>query len=101
MSWAFQILMRFDTAKQEIRSTDKEWKVEWAAGVPSLAPLSRQVGQGQINKVQYRATFGRDEQGKLVMRSQGEFSTGELKSPLQHVVTGAGWVWRAVAFGRL
>ncbi len=29
------------------------------------------------------------------------FNTGEIKGPLQEAVTGAGWTWRGVAFGKL
>lgn len=29
------------------------------------------------------------------------FSTGEIKTPLQNAVTGCGWTWRGVLIGKL
>lgn len=29
-----------------------------------------------------------------------QFNTGELKNPLKNPVTGSGWTWRSVAFGK-
>jgi hypothetical protein len=34
-------------------------------------------------------------------RAFNRFSTKEMKSPLQQVVTESGWIWRGVAFGKL
>ncbi len=93
-------LMRLDPSKHEVRTVDHEITVTWAAGTPRLT-LGKEFQRGQINKVSYNATYGRDESGKLVKLGQVKFSTGALKPPLQQAVTNAGWTWRGVLLAKL
>ncbi|MDI2027465.1 hypothetical protein QFW96_02530 [Saccharopolyspora sp. TS4A08] len=93
-------LMRIDESKREVRSVDEEWSVTWIGGTPRLQ-LAGSHTRGQINKKSYSATFTRDEAGNLVKERQQSFSSAELKPPLQHAVTSAGWTWRGVVAGKL
>lgn len=93
-------LMRLDTFKNEVRTVDEEFLVTWAHRTPQFT-VGRRYERGQINKKSYRATFSRDENGKLVKETPHTFSSAELKEPLRQVVTGVGWTWRGVVFGSL
>ncbi|MER5391132.1 hypothetical protein [Saccharopolyspora sp. NPDC002686] len=93
-------LMRLDASRHQVRSADQEWSVTWMRGTPQLT-LALRCARGQINKKSYNATFARDGQGKLAEESRRTFSAGELKSPLQEAVTGAGWTWRGLVMGKL
>ncbi|MGP4017347.1 AAA family ATPase [Saccharopolyspora sp. 5N708] len=93
-------LMRLDVLQNEVRSVDQQWSVTWVSGIPRLT-LATRFARGQINKKSYRATFTRNELGKLVEESQRTFSAGELKAPLQDAVIGAGWIWRGLVIGKL
>lgn len=100
MHRTFQVHMKFDANKSELRSVDKEWLLEWANGVPLVKP-AKQYGRGQINQTERRFTFERDERGKIRKVEEGTFSARDLKSPIQDVVTDMGWTWRGVTLGRL
>lgn len=100
MKRTFQIHMRFDSQKNELRSVDKEWLVEWAAGVPRITP-SEKYGRGQIDQSEVRFSFQRDETGKLRKVNEGSFTTKDLKNPIQDTVTEMGWTWRGVSLGKL
>jgi hypothetical protein len=96
----FQILMRIDAEKSEVRAVDREWTVEWRAGVPGLA-LAASGFRGQKVEVSFGAAYGFTEKGTLGEIYNYRFATGEMKKPIQDAVTGAGWTYRGVAIGAL
>ena len=96
----FKVLMKFDEQAKEVRSVDEEWSVEWRAGVPTLS-LEKAVSRGQSNKVSWGRSYGFDKQGRFGEVYRYNFSTSEIKTPLQDAATNAGWVWRAINFGPL
>jgi hypothetical protein len=96
-----QILMRFDEAAAEVRSVDRDWTVEWRAGTPTLS-LSAQGFRGQKTEVSFgMAAAFREEDLTFGKVYEYRFNTREMKAPLQDVVTGLGWAWKPVAFGKL
>ena len=38
---SFQIFLKFDDAKSEVRAVDREWSVEWTSGVPKLHAVAK------------------------------------------------------------
>lgn len=96
----FQVRMRLDPAKSEVRSMDKEWTVIWTAGVPQLS-VSTSTSSGQINEKSFGNAYAFTEHGEFGEVYRYRFATGEIKQPLQRAVTGGGWTWRGVAFGKL
>lgn len=97
---SFKILMRFDAAKHEVRAVDQEWSVEWRAGVPHMS-IAAEGFRGRKWEMSFGGEYAFSESGELETIYQYRFSTGELKQPLQAAVTGAGWTWRGVTFGKL
>ncbi len=66
LSRVFKIYMKFDPAKNELRATDREFSVQWKAGIPSLS-----------------------------------IAVKAFKGQKQEAVSGCGWTYRGVAFGKL
>jgi hypothetical protein len=96
-----QILLKFDKTAGEVRSVDRDWTVEWRAGIPQLA-LSAEGFRGQKSEISFGGAVAFREQdltyGKVY---EYRFTTKEMKAPLQAAVAAAGWGWRPVAFGKL
>ncbi len=100
MEKVFKVLMRLDSEKPEVRAVDQEWKVEWVGETPRLS-LSTEKFRGQKVEVSGGQGYAFTEQGQFGQVYRYKFRTGELKRPLKEAVTGAGWVWRGVSFGKL
>lgn len=98
---AFQVLMKFDADKGEVRAVDREWTVEWRAGVPSLN-LAVDTFRGQKVEMSFETAYAFREDdltyGKVY---EYHFSTKELKEPLREAALAAGWGWKGVAFSKL
>lgn len=92
--------MRLDPQKHEVRAVDREWSVEWRAGIPNLM-LAAEGFRGQKAEISFGTAYAFTETGGYGEVYRYKFSTTEIKSPLQDAVTAAGWTWRGVAFGRL
>ena len=95
-----RVLMRIDDVNKEVRSVDQLCSVEWRAGVPSMS-LSAGAFPGQQMLIDFGTGYAFTEQLLPGQVYQYRFSTRELKSPRQQVVTENGWTWRGVAFGKL
>lgn len=95
-----KVLMRIDAANNEVRAVDQDWSVEWRAGVPSLS-LSAGAFRGQKTEISFGTAYAFTEAGQFGQVYNYRFSSSEMKAPLQSAVTGAGWTWRGVAFGKL
>ncbi len=96
----FRVKMRLDEANHELRAVDEEYTVEWRAGVPHLS-LAASGFRGQKSEVSFGTAYAFTEELRPGQVYKYRFNSSELKKPLQEAVTGAGWSWRPVAFGRL
>lgn len=96
----FQILMKLDPGASEVRAVDREWTVEWRAGVPALSAKAEGF-RGQTVEASFGTAYAFTEQGRFGEVYNYRFRTSEIKTPLQEVITGAGWTYKAVSFGKL
>lgn len=96
----FRVRMKLDDAKPAVRTKDEEYTVEWRAGVPNLS-LAASRFSGQKTSVQFGQAYAFTEELRPGEVYNYRFSTGEMKTPLQEAVTGCGWTWQGVAFGKL
>jgi hypothetical protein len=96
----FKILLKFDGATNEVRAVDQEWSVEWHLGVPSLS-VAAEAFRGQKTEISFGTAYGFTEKGAIGEIYNYRFSTAEMKKPVQDVITGAGWSYRGVTFGKL
>jgi hypothetical protein len=96
----FRIYMKFDEARHEIRAKDKEYTVEWRAGVPSLS-VSASKFQGQKTSIEFGTAYAFTEELRPGQVYKYRFSTNEIKKPVQEAVTACGWTYKGVALGRL
>ncbi|MGB3601940.1 hypothetical protein [Gordonia sp. (in: high G+C Gram-positive bacteria)] len=96
----FQIQMRLDPEKAEVRAVDREWTLEWRAGVPSLS-MSGEAFRGQKKEVSFGSAYAFTEQGQYGEVYNYRFRTSEMKDPIAAAVNGKGWTYRAVSFGKL
>ena len=96
-----QVLMKFDPARGEIRAVDRDWTVEWSAGVPNLT-ASAEAFRGQKVEVSFGTAFAfREEDLTYGKVYEYRFSSQELKGPLREAALAAGWGWKGVAFSKL
>jgi hypothetical protein len=96
----FRIYMKMDEASHELRAMDREYSVEWAAGIPNLS-LAVSSFKGQSTSVEFGQAFGFTETLAPGQIYKYKFSTNELKKPIQDAVLACGWVYKGVAFGKL
>lgn len=96
----FRIYMKLDDANKHVRTKDHEYTVSWEAGVPRLAmSMSKTIGQSQSFQMGNR--YGFTEELRPGEIYSYRFSTGKLKTPIQEAVTGCGWTYKGVTFGKL
>lgn len=100
LSKVAQVLMRFDAASGEIRAVDRDYTVEWRAGVPSLA-LHAEAFRGQKTEISFGTAYAFTENLQYGQVYQYRFTTKELKGPLQEIAAKSGWGWKGIAFGKL
>jgi hypothetical protein len=96
----FKIFLKFDDAKKEVRAVDQEWTVEWSAGIPTLS-VAASAFRGQKAEISFGTAYAFTEQGGYGQVYNYRFNTAEMKTPVQDAITGAGWTYRAVSFGKL
>jgi hypothetical protein len=96
----FKIFLKFDAAQNEVRAVDQEWTVEWRAGIPSLS-VAAEMFRGQKTEISFGTAYGFTEKGTVGEIYNYRFSTGEMKKPIQDMITGAGWSYHGVTFGKL
>ena len=96
-----QVLLRLDAQTGEVRNVQRDYTVEWRAGVPSLS-FSAEAFRGQKVEMSWGAGAAfREEDLRFGKVYEYRFRTSELKDPLREVAAIHGWTWRPVAFGRL
>ncbi|MGC4107217.1 MAG: hypothetical protein QM753_12915 [Thermomicrobiales bacterium] len=96
----FRVRMKFDETDHELRAKDEEYEVSWRAGVPTLS-LSKSKTMGQTQSIQFGSAYGFTEELRPGQIYQYRFNTGELKGPIQEVVTECGWTYKGISFGKL
>ena len=95
------MLLRLDAEAGEVRSVDRDFTVEWRAGVPSVS-FSAGGFRGQKVEMSFGTGFAfREEDLRFGQVYEYRFATRELKGPLQETAAAQGWTWRPVAFGKL
>jgi hypothetical protein len=100
LSKVFRIYLKLDPANHEVRAIDREYTVEWRAGVPStLVAVGRFRGQMQSRESSKAYVFTKELGLHEVYNYR--FSTKELKGPIQDAVTSCGWTYKGVVFGKL
>jgi hypothetical protein len=97
---AFRIYLKLDDAKHELRAMDREYEVSWDAGLPALKVAASSF-KGQKQSVEFGSAYAFTETTPTGQVYKYRFNTGELKKPIQDTVTGAGWTYKGVAFGKL
>ena len=100
LSKVFRIYLKLDPATHQVRAMDREYSVEWRAGVPTLK-VAVQAFKGQKQSIEFGAAYAFTEELRPGEVYNYRFSTKELKTPIQEAVTGAGWTYKGVAFGKL
>ena len=97
----FAVLMKFDEDSGQVRAVDREYEIEWRAGIPELS-LSAKGFRGQSWEMSTETVYAFNEEdlhwGKVYSYN---FKTDEIKKPLIAAAKDAGWGWRGVAFGKL
>lgn len=96
----FRIFLKLDPENNQVRASDREYCLEWRAGVPSLS-LAASGFKGQKQSVEFGAAYAFTEELRPGEVYKYRFNTGELKKPIQEAVTSAGWSYKGVAFGKL
>ncbi len=100
LSKVFKIYLKLDAKTNEVRSMDREYTVAWAAGVPNLS-VAVSTFKGQTQSVQFGTAYAFTETLAPDQVYKYRFDTREIKKPIQDAVTGCGWTYKGVAFGKL
>jgi hypothetical protein len=96
----FRIYLKLDEGTHEVRAMDREYSLEWAAGVPKLT-VAATAFKGQMQSVEFGKAFAFSEKLEAGQVYNYHFDTREIKKPIQDAVTACGWTYKGVAFGKL
>ncbi len=96
----FRVYLKLDPEQHEVRAMDREYTIAWRAGVPSLT-VAASAFKGQKTSVEFGKAYAFTENLSPGVVYNYRFDTRELKKPVQEAVTGAGWTYKGVAFGKL
>jgi hypothetical protein len=91
----FRILLKLDPQRHEVRAQDREFEVEWSAGVPKLS-IAASGFKGQTQEVSFGTGYAFTEELKPGLVYKYRFNTKEIKTPLQEAVTSTGWTYKGV-----
>jgi len=100
LSKVFRIYLMFDEAAHEVRAMDREYSLEWAAGVPKLT-VAATAFKGQMQSVEFGKAYAFSEKLEPGQVYNYHFDTREIKKPIQEAVTHCGWTYKGIAFGKL
>ena len=95
----FRVFLRLDAVRREVRAQDREVRVEWKAGVPTLT-LSKEWSRGQTWSFSAGTAYGFTETLAPGQIYRYRFATEEIKGPIQQTVTDCGWAYVGVVFGK-
>jgi hypothetical protein len=93
LSKVFKIYLTLVPEKQEVQALDKEYSVEWRAGVPKLS-IAAKAFRGQTQSIEFGKAYGFTEELKPGVVYNYRFNTKEIKQPIQDAVTAAGWTYK-------
>jgi hypothetical protein len=96
----FRIYLKLDPARREVRAMDREYTLQWRAGVPSLS-VEASFFKGQKSSISFGTGYAFTETLAPGQVYKYKFNTKELKKPIQDTVTACGWTYKGVAFGKL
>ncbi|MCD6343993.1 MAG: hypothetical protein J7M17_00100 [Anaerolineae bacterium] len=96
----FRIYLKLDPQKHEVRAGDREYTVEWRAGIPTLS-ISAEFFKGQKQEVEFGTAYAFKENLAPGQVYKYRFATNEIKKPIQDAVTRCGWTYRGIAFSKL
>lgn len=96
----FRIYLKLDEREHQVRAVDREYTVAWSAGVPRLS-LKASAFRGQTQSIEFGAAYAFTETLAPGEVYNYRFDTREIKKPIQDLVTGSGWTYKGVAFGKL
>jgi hypothetical protein len=100
LSKVFKIYLKLDPDAHEVRAMDREYSVSWKAGVPTLS-VAVSAFRGQTQSVEFGKAYAFTETLAPGQVYNYKFDTREIKKPIQDAVTGCGWTYKGVAFGKL
>jgi hypothetical protein len=100
LSKVFRIYMKLDPDKHQVRAVDKEYTVEWSAGVPSIS-LAVSAFRGQTTSVEFGTAYAFTEELVPGQVYKYRFSTNEIKKPIKETIAACGWKYKGIAFGKL
>ncbi|MFI7012090.1 hypothetical protein [Streptomyces sp. NPDC050145] len=95
VSRVYKVHMRLVPEKNEVRTLDKQFEVQWAGDVPRLS-VSAEAQRGQVRTISKQRTLGGGGAEETF-----SFDSDDLKNPLQDAVLKSGWTWRGVVTGKL
>ncbi len=94
----FRIRLMLDEASHVVRATDYVGEYDWSAGREGAGITWKAMTGIVFFQIEQRRVFGLqlDDEGhfKPELSYAYKFNLSEMKSPLQDVVTRAGWNWR-------
>jgi hypothetical protein len=93
LSKVFKIYLTLVPEKKEVQALDKEYSVEWRAGVPKLS-IAAKAFRGQTQSIEFGKAYGFTEELKPGVVYNYRFNTKEIKQPIQDAVTAAGWTYK-------
>ncbi len=96
----FRIYLKLDEGTHEVRAMDREYSLEWSAGLPKLT-VAATAFKGQMQSVEFGRAFAFSEKLEAGQVYNYHFDTREIKTPIQEAVIACGWTYRGVAFGKL
>jgi hypothetical protein len=100
LSKVFKIYLKLDPEAHEVRAMDREYSISWKAGVPTLS-VAVSAFKGQTQSVEFGKAYAFTETLAPGQVYNYKFDTREIKKPIQDAVTGCGWTYKGVAFGKL
>ena len=100
LAQSFQIYMKFDPAKKEVRTMDKETTVQWQGGFPSFHGEASTF-KGQQTSISIGMGYAFTETLASGQIYKYRFNSNEMKKPIQDAVKEAGWKYKGIAFGKL
>ncbi len=100
LSKVFKIYLKLRPEDHQVRASDREYSVDWRAGVPTLS-LAASAFRGQKQSIEFGKAYAFTENLAPGEVYNYRFDTCEIKKPIQYAVTGCGWTYKGVAFGKL
>src|SRR6185369_12807515 len=86
----FQVWLKLDESTSTVSTTDKEYSINWVAGIPNLS-LSTEAFVGKKTEFSFGTAIGFTEELKPGVIYNYTFSTKEIKEPLKQTTLASGW----------